>query len=334
MNGYKHINYDPVVDVSHWEKWGSWNTGVRAKHVLISPETGLFHLFKCPKEHREHQVWSELIASFVAGDLLGWDVQTVRIAKYNDRHGSARYGNLIDYFYEVNPIHQSSDDSTAVDNERKSESFLEGLSLCQSVDLEYDQKKGYRHTLKLLQLVAAILNQSESGITRNDFMEFWAQAIAFDSLISNTDRHAENWGIIVSNGRARMAPLYDNGSSLGCGIDNVGLTKAFDDHGKVKQSHIGRQLVNGRHHVRLGAPGKQGAKFQDLGKKILKIFPSGEKWFRQAAEVDVAQVRELLDDIRQVSNTPEPFALSERRCEQICAMLEMGKERLRRIIDE
>ena len=41
----------------------------------------------------------------------------------------------------------------------------------------------------------------------------------FDALIGNTDRHHENWGLIVGPGREgsekRLAPTFDHASSLG-----------------------------------------------------------------------------------------------------------------------
>jgi hypothetical protein len=41
--------------------------------------------------------------------------------------------------------------------------------------------------------------------------------LAFDTLIGNTDRHPDNWGLLVGLGAApqyAMAPAFDNGTSL------------------------------------------------------------------------------------------------------------------------
>mgnify|MGYP000725991490 CR=1 FL=1 len=35
-----------------------------------------------------------------------------------------------------------------------------------------------------------------------------------DAWIGNFDRHGSNWGFLKKNNRYRMAPVYDNGSSL------------------------------------------------------------------------------------------------------------------------
>lgn len=37
----------------------------------------------------------------------------------------------------------------------------------------------------------------------------------FDALIANNDRHCDNWGLLSSSKGYRLAPIYDNGSSLG-----------------------------------------------------------------------------------------------------------------------
>ena len=38
--------------------------------------------------------------------------------------------------------------------------------------------------------------------------------MVFDALVGETDRHAENWGIIKDNEGYRLSPLYDNGTNL------------------------------------------------------------------------------------------------------------------------
>lgn len=42
---------------------------------------------------------------------------------------------------------------------------------------------------------------------------FWEMYIV-DAWIGNFDRHGANWGFLKKNGKYRMAPVYDNGSSL------------------------------------------------------------------------------------------------------------------------
>lgn len=37
----------------------------------------------------------------------------------------------------------------------------------------------------------------------------------YDALIANNDRHCDNWGVLSGPKGMRLAPIYDNGSSLG-----------------------------------------------------------------------------------------------------------------------
>ncbi len=234
LKEFNHINVATVIDVSLWDRAEEVPTGSREKATLINPESGSHYIFKYPKEHREHQIWSELLASFVAGDLLRWNVQHTSIAV---NHG--RLGNLLGYVYEPGS-------PTA-----PQETFIEGWQFCTQVDQDFDVKKGTRHTLPLIVDVCDQLLVPSFGLQQEDFMGFWARALALDTLISNTDRHAENWAVIDGPDGCRMAALYDNGSSMGCGIDQLGLARAFEETGKIKSSHLDQQKRNGCHHLRL-----------------------------------------------------------------------------------
>ena len=59
------------------------------------------------------------------------------------------------------------------------------------------------------------------GKTHLDIKEYLGKMLTFDMLILNTDRHFNNFGIIVDAGKAKykMAPIFDNGNSL---LSNIG----------------------------------------------------------------------------------------------------------------
>lgn len=312
---YLHISTCSASKVDHWERAEETPTGTREKFTLIEPGTVNHYIFKYPKERREHQIWSELLASFIAGDLLNWEVQHAGIAVLDGRPG-----NLLRYIY--NPK------KTGIGQEI----FLEGYWICKEIDDEFDRIKGTRHTLPLLLRVCDKL-VSELGIERDCFLDFWARAFALDCLISNTDRHAENWAVVVRQNTVRMAPLYDNGSSLGCNIDQVGLDRVFDNRGNVLDSHLVKQLKNGRHHVRATKPCKHGSHFEEVCGEFLVHYPKGKFRFEEAENANIDAVDELMDSIRRRSAFEPPYCLSIRRQEHICAMLQVGKERIRNILN-
>ncbi|SLN39102.1 hypothetical protein ROA7450_01857 [Roseovarius albus] len=308
----KFITFKPIAQVDSWDRTEEVPTGSREKLTVIEPETGKHYIFKYPKEDREHQLWSELLASFIAGDLLGWDVQTTTIGQFE-----GRYGNLLGYVFEPGSKTASQ------------ELFTEGWSLCTQVDPDFDVDKGTRHTLPLLLRVCDEVLVPDYGITRTEFLDFWSRALALDMLISNTDRHAENWAIVTGPGGSRMSALYDNGSSLGCGIDQVGLSRAFDEKGQLKKAHLNQQRRNGRHHLRAAEPNKRGGFFEDVSKKFLSIYPDGRHWFESAGAIEITAVCHLMDSISVNSGIEEPYFLSEKRRQHIYNMLNIGVERIK-----
>jgi len=55
--------------------------------------------------------------------------------------------------------------------------------------------------------------------------DVWAGYLVFDAWIANTDRHHENWGVLIDrrDGSSRLAPSFDHGSSLGFNEPAAGI---------------------------------------------------------------------------------------------------------------
>ena len=308
---FTHISLEVEGNLDTWEVAEERPTGSRQKLTLI--RDGAHFIFKYPKSQREHQIWSELLGSFIAGDLLGWEVQHVSLGIRNGNPG-----NLLRYIYQTGGEEQ----------------FIEGWQLCKEVDPEFDVDKGQHHTLPLILRVYDEVIAPKYGISRTDFMEFWSRAFALDTLISNTDRHAENWAIIEFPSGTRMAAFYDNGSSMGCGLDAVGLGRCFSEDGQIKPAWITRFRDFGRHHVRLDQPAKQGAFFEPLCHKLLDAYPEGRAAFEHAAGIDLETVRVLTQEIIRHVKLPASHALTYRRAAHIQAVLQIGLERIRNILRE
>ena len=67
---FQFISFASASEVDLWERAEETPTGTREKFTLIEPSTVNHYIFKYPKEHRENQIWSELLASYIAGGLL------------------------------------------------------------------------------------------------------------------------------------------------------------------------------------------------------------------------------------------------------------------------
>ena len=315
VENFTHISLEIQRDLDTWEVAEERPTGSREKCTLIRPGDSAYFVFKHPKYRREHQIWSELLASYIAGDLLGWDVQHVSLGIRNRRPG-----NLLRYIYHAESEYR--------------EQFIEGWQLCKEIDPQFDVDEGRRHTFPLLLRVYDQVISQRYGISRTDFMEFWSRAFALDTLISNTDRHAENWAITVSRSGNRMAPFYDNGSSMGCEYENRGLRRCFGRDGQIKPAWINHFRDRGKHHVRLDQPAKHGATFEHLCHKLLDAYPDGREAFELAANTDLESVEVLMQDIIRRIELPNGHALTERRAEHMKAVLQIGMDRIWKILKE
>lgn len=320
---YSYIDISSVINVDDWHVLDESLGGSRDKNIISHPETESLYIFKKPKKEREAQIWSELIASYIVGDLLKWPVQHAQIAIKN-----GEIGNLLQYIYDPS------------DN-----IFWHGEQFCKHVDKDFDPKEGRRHTWDLIKEIIFESDIPIQHVTIEEYWQFWSRASAFDTLISNTDRHAENWavmadvigkvensqnnGIIVKN--VRMAPFYDNASSMGCEVEETGLAKWFNEKGEIIGSKASSYLGKGCHHLR---DGNERYKFEELAKIILSDFPTACNIFIEVAELDLSPIDNLLDQIMNIKNLPVNAKMTNRRALQIKKLLHEGQMRINRALNE
>ena len=76
--------------------------------------------------------------------------------------------------------------------------------------LEHD-KETYQY--EYVDVMAMLRNNSKLTETSETIALFWEMFVV-DALLGNFDRHGSNWGFIKSEGRYRLAPVFDNGSCL------------------------------------------------------------------------------------------------------------------------
>lgn len=90
-----------------------------------------------------------------------------------------------------------------------------GNELVNRVTKDYDGARAYQQTEHTVSRVLAAL----ARFTGVSYRETWSQFLGYlllDAWIGNTDRHHENWGLIVSADRTvYLAPTFDHASSLG-----------------------------------------------------------------------------------------------------------------------
>lgn len=322
MGDYKHINISSIIQIGNWPSLDEPLAGSRVKTTVAEPETENLYIFKYPKEGREAQIWSELIASYIAGDLLGWPVQHAAIAMRRDK-----IGNLLRYIYDVH-----------ADPKKPSETFHAGEQFCKHVDTNYDPIQGKRHTWDLIRKIHDdFLAYNKDGKffpkVSNMYNIFWVRTVAFDTLISNTDRHAENWALLTKpSAYVRMAPFYDNGSSLGCENSEATLRrKWFDSADNLIEEKVKSYASKGAHHLR---DRKDRFKFEDLALQVLKEFPDMRSEYEAIAQLDLAPIERLLTDIMSIKGLPVAAQITPRRSAQVMALLQLGQSRIKRCLEK
>ena len=342
MSKYKFIDLSQVINIDGWEIDSTDPGGSRSKKTVFEKGTKRLYVFKEPKKRQQAQIWSELIASYIAGDLLGWPVQQSKIAISN-----GKAGNLLEYIYN-----------------KKSDGFMHGEAFCKTIDRTYDVKAGRRHTWQLIKKIGKkyMIRQS----LHEDYFQFWARAIAFDTLISNTDRHAQNWSVIIKDlliafkkpGKIdpsklvmKMAPLYDNAASMGCEYDAKGLEKWFDND-QIKPAKVKNYIENGRHHLsnrekwhyfkdiyqaifKVSPKNKQNRfPFEALCQRVLSEQPQTRAEFEAIAALDLSRLDPILNDIMAMKNLPAEAMLSKKQAKVIMAILQAGQNRVKHSLEK
>jgi hypothetical protein len=169
--------------------------GSKQKFWFRQPEGGANWLFKYPQPNTG-QHWAEKIAAAIAEEL---DIlhAKVELAHFDGINGSAT-------------------ESFA----RKGRELYHGNQVLAGQVHEYAPSKKFGqsgHTL--VNIFSALDRVFSRPATATVAKQRIADYLVLDALIGNTDRHHENWGILVKRTSGRMtgiiAPSFDHASSLG-----------------------------------------------------------------------------------------------------------------------
>ncbi len=196
-------NEFPVVDVSDWEVIRSEPMGGKTKDWRQQPNTQAHWLYKQVGresgqvgDHAAELVgedWAEKIVSDLA-QLAGFPVAVVELATMKSRRGCIS--------------------RSIVEN---NEELVHGNELLWKADSTYPRSKNFGERYSVEASLAAIrLREATTPTGFGDAAVSFASYLLLDAWVSNTDRHHQNWGVLVRpDGRVRMAPSFDHGSSLG-----------------------------------------------------------------------------------------------------------------------
>lgn len=199
-----------MIIIKNFDSWieyegASEGSGRSEKIWLVNQETGDIGLFKFRKTEFTTEHLSEKIAMQLA-ELLNIECMKVDVGSFDDRIGSLSY--------RIN---------------EKGENLIEGIQLINKYYPNYDPLTLYDEVNEEYYSMDMIIKSLQDY----DFQKEFFKIPIFDFLIGNTDRHQNNWAILQKDDDIRLCPLYDNGSSLCCYIDENNI-KGYLGNDKVR----------------------------------------------------------------------------------------------------
>lgn len=153
----------------------------------------------------------------------------------------------------------------------------------------------------------------DKGQMGPEWRAWWCDAVIFDALIGNTDRHQDNWGLLWPiAGKARMAPAFDNGTSLGHEIAPEQLA------GLAGPAQLRQYIGRGTHHIRWEADDDKRLTHQGFVKRLCEYWPNLRIHARERlAAFDV----EAMDAaIMEMTGFAVPVPLTNLRATLICQL--------------
>lgn len=179
---------EQVIDIALWDEseLEPYSEGAREKSKIHCPDLAPFHflipnhiyIFKQSNHRYAWQFWVEVIA-YRLGCLMNIPVPPAFIGMDSRR---SLGGAVIEWFHNY--------------PNGPRELYIPGGDLFQRKTPEYERKKGEKHNIcDFIEIIR------ERNFKKNENWEdFFIRMICFDSLIGNTDRHQDNWGIVNING--------------------------------------------------------------------------------------------------------------------------------------
>lgn len=158
-------------------------------------------------------------------------------------------------------------------------------------------------------------------LDNNLFAQF-LKILVFDALIGETDRHEENWGIIIKNEHYYISPLYDNGCNL---------LREFKDEKFAEKYYSGKKNFNSyiersKSLIYNEITGKRYTHFE-LIRELYKKYP-------EIIRKEIINIENLTDDkIQQIVKNVPNYIMSNKQKEYIIKFIKIRKEKLKEIIE-
>ena len=267
----------PIIEVH--EDWilEEEDLGTKEKFWYRRPgEHGKDWLFKMPRQDTgEH--WAEKIAAEVA-TLLGVAHASVELAVLRDG-SQERRGSVSESFVSAN------------------QELWHGNQIMEWAVAEYDPSIRRGQSDHSLENIWDSFGRVfvEPGGAREARVAF-AGYLVLDAVIGNTDRHHENWGLLIhrvgDRRRGRLAPSFDHASSLGREL--LDTRRAM----LLQENRVGWYSKRGRGGIYWGRHKQVGASPIGLVRRAAEDYPAYFAAFpARLARLRSPLVREIVDRV-------------------------------------
>ena len=174
--------------------------------------------------------------------------------------------------------------------------------------LERD-KELYQYTYE--DITAMLMENMKSTNVAETIERFWDMFIV-DALIGNFDRHGGNWGFIKRDNKYRIAPVYDNGSSL--------YPKLNTDE-KIAEVLASQEEIDKRiyqfptSHIKV--KNKKSSYFEVISR--LQFEACNDALKRIVPRIDLERINRIIDEIEGISELRKQFykTMLQQRYEKI-----------------
>lgn len=312
----------PIV-IDNWRQddtyEGVYPKGARDKSAYFSPETtnedclkrNHRYLFKLSRSWCQWQFWGEIIA-YRLGLIMRVEVPPAHIGLSNIYiQGKVTYGALIEWFY---------DDQEDI--------YIEGGQFMAQLVKDYDRERGTQHNFMD---IAKVFKAFPT------FEEHWTRVFTLDSLTGNTDRHQDNWGLIIEKGKVktskrqsiRFSPAFDNGTALGYEVVERNIDKYIDE------DRLASYLTNprhARHQMKWSLDEQEALNFYSFMQKFVLEFPNAKSIISNRLSFGRPQVEEIMNPLLTAA-TDDTYYLSPKRLRFIIDLIFKRKELLEKALD-
>ena len=187
----------------------------------------------------------------------------------------------------------------------------------------YPKEQFYNVREYKIDTVLSLLKLLEKEFSKSLQFDFIAYLI-FDCLISNQDRHHENWGLIVKEkGEVSLSPSYDHASSLGCRENII----------KIEQRLVTK---DSRFNIESFCNRAKSPFFNSKQLKTLDVVKYALKHNKKAVEYGIDSLEalrrnDLIDIFNQI---PQEFQEKDSIYEFMIRIVEVNKKRLQTLLRE